>query len=157
MHPREAPLSSSLQGDHLHPCWMTTFPVPLQEIALHSADESSIILCRSQMAEFTFFYPDMHVHILYEERDTSDKSILTIFSWSVRPMQPQSPLDFPGSSDGKGICLQCGRPGFDIWVGKIPWRRKWQPTPVFLTGESPGQRSLAGYSPWGRKLSDTME
>ena len=41
--------------------------------------------------------------------------------------------------------------GFDPWVGKIPWRRKWQPTPVFLLGEFHGQRSLAGYSPWGRK------
>ena len=37
------------------------------------------------------------------------------------------------------------RPGFDPWVKKIPWRRKWQPTPVFLPGESLGQRSLAGY------------
>ena len=42
-------------------------------------------------------------------------------------------------------------------VGKIPWRRAWQPTPVFLPGESRGQRSLAGYSPWGRKESDTTE
>ena len=47
--------------------------------------------------------------------------------------------------------------GFDPWVGKIPWRRKWQSTPVFLPGESHGQRSLAGYSPWGRKESDTTE
>ena len=39
----------------------------------------------------------------------------------------------------------------DSWIGKIPWRRKWQPTPVFLAGESHGQRSLAGYSPWGCK------
>jgi len=38
------------------------------------------------------------------------------------------------------------RRGFDSWVGKIPWRRKWQPTPVFLLGESHGQRSLVGYS-----------
>ena len=37
------------------------------------------------------------------------------------------------------------------------WRRKWQPTPVFLPGESHGQRSLVGYSPWGRKESDTIE
>ena len=43
------------------------------------------------------------------------------------------------------------------WVRKIPWRRKWQPTPVFVPGESHGQRSLAGYSPWGRKESDTTE
>ena len=45
----------------------------------------------------------------------------------------------------------------DAWVGKIPWRRTWQPTPVFLPGESYGQRSLAGYSPWGGKESDTTE
>ena len=47
--------------------------------------------------------------------------------------------------------------GFDTWVRKIPWRRKWQPTPVFLPGESHGQRSLVGYSPWGDKESDTTE
>ena len=40
----------------------------------------------------------------------------------------------------------------DPWVGKIPWRRARQPTPVFLPGESHGQRSLAGYSPWSRKV-----
>ena len=46
---------------------------------------------------------------------------------------------------------------FDSWVGKIPWRRKWQPTPVFLPGQSHGQRNLAGYSPWGHKESDMTE
>ena len=46
---------------------------------------------------------------------------------------------------------------FDPQVRKIPWRRAWQPTPVFLPGESHGQRSLVGYSPWGRKQSDTTE
>ena len=48
------------------------------------------------------------------------------------------------------IHLQCRsrrRHGFDPWVGKIPWRRAWQPSPVFLPGESRGQRSLAGYNP----------
>ena len=45
----------------------------------------------------------------------------------------------------------------DPWVGKIPWRRKWQPTPVFLPGESHGQRSLAGYSMGGRTQSDTTK
>ena len=49
------------------------------------------------------------------------------------------------------------RPGLDPWVGKIPWRKEWQATPVFLPGEFHGQRSLSGYSPWGRKESDTME
>ena len=46
---------------------------------------------------------------------------------------------------------------FDPCVGKIPWRRKWQPTPVFLPGKSQGQRSLADYCPWGHKESDTTE
>ena len=52
------------------------------------------------------------------------------------------------------VCLQCRRPRFNPWVRKIPCRREWQPTPVFLPGESLGQRSLAGYSPWGCKESD---
>ena len=50
--------------------------------------------------------------------------------------------------------LQCRRPGFKPWVRKIPWIRKWQPTPVFLPGESHEQRSLAGCSPWGHKELD---
>ena len=57
----------------------------------------------------------------------------------------------------QSVCLQCGRPGFDPWVGRIPWRRKWQSTLVLLPGKSQGQRSLVGYSPWGRKELDTTE
>ena len=53
--------------------------------------------------------------------------------------------------------MWCRRPGFDSWVGKIPWKRKWQPTPVVLPVESQGQRSLAGYSPWGRNESAMTE
>ena len=49
------------------------------------------------------------------------------------------------------------RPGFDPQVRKIPWRRKWQPTPVSLSGKSHGWRSLVGYSPWGHKESDTTK
>ena len=49
------------------------------------------------------------------------------------------------------------RPGFDPWFGKIPWRRAWQPTPVFLPGESQGQRNLVGYNPWGCRESDMTE
>ena len=67
---------------------------------------------------------------------------------------------FPGGADGKEHACQCRRHKrhrFDPWVGKIPWRRAWQPTPVFLPGESHGQRSLVGCSPWGRKESDTTE
>ena len=46
---------------------------------------------------------------------------------------------------------------FHPWVRKIPWRRKWQPTPVILPGESHGQRSLVDYSPWGSKELDMTE
>ena len=53
------------------------------------------------------------------------------------------------------ICLQCRRPGFNPWVGKIPWRRAWQSMPVLVPAEFHGQRSFAGYSPWGRRESDT--
>ena len=53
--------------------------------------------------------------------------------------------------------LAVQRPGFSPGVGKITWRRKWQPTPVSLSGKSHGQRSLVGYSPWGRKKSGTTE
>ena len=55
------------------------------------------------------------------------------------------------------ICLSCRRLRFDPWVQKIPWRREWQLTPVFLPGEFHGQKSLAGYSPWSRKESNTTE
>ena len=54
-------------------------------------------------------------------------------------------------------CRRCKKYGFNPWIRKIPWRRKWQPTPEFLTEESQVQRSLAGYSPWGCKELDTTE
>ena len=52
---------------------------------------------------------------------------------------------------------RCKKCGLDPWVGKIPWRREWHPTPVFSPGEPHGQRSLGGYSPWGRKEPDATE
>ena len=69
-------------------------------------------------------------------------------------------LGFPDGTRGKAPTCQCRRHkrrGFDPWVGKIPWRRAWQPTAVFLPGESHGQRSLEGYSPQGHKQQDTTE
>ena len=60
-------------------------------------------------------------------------------------------------SDGKESAYICRRPGFNSWDGKIPCRRERQLTPVFFLGEFHGQRSLADYSPWGHKESDTTE
>ena len=65
---------------------------------------------------------------------------------------------FPGGASGKEpTCRRHKRCGFDPCVRKIPWRRKWQPIPIILPGESHGQKSLAGYSPQGYKESDMTE
>ena len=82
-------------------------------------------------------------------------SISTIYL--VASMQP---LGLPRWLSGKEFACQCWRRrrrGFNSWVGKISWRRKCQPTAVFLPGEFHGQRSLMDYSPWGCKESDTTE
>jgi len=63
-------------------------------------------------------------------------------------------ITFPGGARGKECICLCSRHTryrFDPWVGKIPWRREWQPTPVFLMENPHGQRSLVGYSPRGLK------
>ena len=75
-------------------------------------------------------------------------------------LQGTSKLGFPGGATGKESACQCRRrqrQGFNPWVGKIPWSRKWQSTPVFWLGEFHGQKSLMNYSPWGCKQSDTTE
>ena len=61
------------------------------------------------------------------------------------------PCGLPRWLSGRGSICQCRRHRFNLWVGKIPWRRKWQLSSVFLPGESHGQRSLVSYSPWGCK------
>ena len=69
-------------------------------------------------------------------------------------------MGLPRWRSGKESAYQCRRyrrHRFDLWVGKIPWSRKWQPTSTFLPGKFHGQRSLVSYSPWGCKESDTTE
>ena len=80
-------------------------------------------------------------------------------SWTGWPFLSLSwPLGLPCWLNGKGSACHCRDPwGFSLWVRKIPWRRKCQPTPVFLPGESHGRRTLAGYSPWGHEEADTTE
>ena len=97
------------------------------------------------------------------------RSVLSDSEWrhGLQPTGLLHPLDFPGKSTGVGChrqkitvykperepsLLQCGRPGFDPWVGKIPWRRERLPTWVFWPGEFHGL-----YSPWGHKESDMTE
>ena len=72
----------------------------------------------------------------------------------------KSKKGLPSGVSGKEPACQwrrCERHAFSPWVGKIPWRKAWQPTPVVLPRECPGQRSLSGCSPWGRKESDTTD
>ena len=97
----------------------------------------------------------------WKDQQVFDKQLIpTRNYWYLRPQNPGDPGTYilvPLSMvflDGevKEVCLQCRRCGFDPWVRKIPWRRKWQPTPVFLPEKSHGQRRLGGYSPWGRKV-----
>ena len=83
---------------------------------------------------------------------------------SVRPVcldyAQASPGGYPNGTSGKEPACQCRRlkrHGLSPWVGKIPWRRAWQPTPVFLPGESHGQRSLACCDSRGCKESDMTE
>ena len=66
-------------------------------------------------------------------------------------------LGFPGGSDGKESACKVGDVGLNLGLGRFPWRRKWQPPPVFLTRKFHGQRSLEGYSPCGRKELDTTQ
>ena len=73
----------------------------------------------------------------------------TVLSWG-----------FPGGASGEEPacqCRSCQRRGFDPWVGKIPWRRKWQSTPVFLPGKSHRQEEPGRPQRWGHKESDTTE
>ena len=100
----------------------------------------------------------MPVQDLAFKRTSSSISI----SWRLEPPCKKSNYhkSFPGGASGKESACQCRRCWileFHPWVGKISWRRKRQPTPVFLPGKSQGQRSLVGYSPRGRKGSDTTE
>ena len=73
-----------------------------------------------------------------------------VYHWFVG-----DPCSFSGGSDNKKYAVWENQ--FDSYVGKIPWRRKWQPTPVLLPGKSHAQRSLLACSPWGCEESDTTE
>ena len=80
---------------------------------------------------------------------------LCFLSYKIRVIRVSR--GFPGGSNSKGSAWNVGDLGLILVVGKIPWRKEWHPTPVFLPGEFHGQKSLVGYSPWGRKESDMTE
>ena len=102
-----------------------------------------------------------HFHYLGKEKVALFTLVFLHITWVSRGGYPQSISlniwGFPGSSVVKNTPANAGDAGygrFDPWVGKISWRRKWQPTPIFLPGKPHEQGSLAVYSPWGHKESD---
>ena len=98
-------------------------------------------------------------HLLSKDLLSKVKKNLKLKSWNKGKRQPKQfttlLVFFPSGAIGKEFACECRRhkgPWFDPWVGKIPWRRAWHPPPVFTAGESHGQRSLAGFSPWGHRV-----
>ena len=91
------------------------------------------------------------------------KSVFIVCIWLVKAKSSRTLWGFPDGSVVNNLptmqetACQCRRHEFDPRVRKISWRSAWQPTLVFLPGESHGHRSLVGYTPWGRKESDTTE
>ena len=83
--------------------------------------------------------------------------LLCLVMWVQLFLVSNVEMGLPWWLSGKEPACQSRRSGFGPWVGKIPWRREWQPTPVLLPEKSHGQRSLVGYSPWGCKESDITE
>ena len=119
-------------------------------------------VCEAGIMIPIYFLTKLRVSTLFQERTRESIFYVVFFfflshRWSLSLYIFYWFLYFPGGSDSKASCLQWGRPGFDPWVRKILWRRKWQPTPVLLPGKSQGRRSLVGYSPWGHKESDMTE
>ena len=118
-------------------CVATLYPAHLS-VPFPQGHRLALCLCHILVVLIIF-------HTLHQQKDSSMKSRMT---------------GFPAGTSGKEPACQCRRhkrPRFNTWVRKIPWRRAWQPTPVFLPGESHGERSLLGYGPWGRKELDTIE
>ena len=118
---------------------------PIKPPAHISLSESvSWELCSSDAYKWkTQTYIYIHIHRTY----------IHLFIY----MYIYSTSGFPGGSEVKETACQCRRPRFNPWIRKIPRKKEWQPTPVFLPGESHGQRSLVGYSPWGHKKSNMTE
>ena len=92
----------------------------------------------------------------HTELDTTEVTCLAAAA-HAKPTSLMDTWSFPWWLRRSSICLQCRKPRFSPWIGKIPWTRKWQPTPVFLPGDAHGQRSLVGYNPWACQESDTPE
>ena len=104
----------------------------------------------AQLCSYTFIYRKKHY--IYICNKIKYAFIFSSVAQSCLTLcQTLQHARLPWWLSSKESTYQCRRHGFNPWVGKIPERRKWQLTPVFLPGKSHGQRSLVGQSPWGHK------
>ena len=123
-------------------CRLLRQPVPFCPAASHAPRTSSTLLPSWHLLLPRFIF--LFVRLL-----------LSCLSTPPSIKAPYRYMRLPRVLSGKESTCQCRRHkrrGFDPWVGKFLWGRTWQPTPVFLAGEFHGQRSLAGYGPWSRRV-----
>ena len=135
---------------------MITSPLPLQSSSSELPETVSWAVVLSKSPNKTETHSSHIVHFYFSqqfrycsfhlEQEENEAVRLTCSG-----LENQSIAELPWWLSGKESACQCRTHGFEPWVWKIFWRKKWQPTPVFLSGKSQGQRSLAGYSPWGRR------
>ena len=156
----------------MHPVVVGSVPQSCPTLQLHGLQHARLPCPVSEKpVSITLMHPGSNMHKLGfclkwkgRTKPLSQKSNI----WPLEPTRDQviglSRINhivywcFPsGGASGKESTCQCKKQGSNPWIRKIPWRRAWLPSPVFLPGESHGQRSLAGYSPRGRKESDTTE
>ena len=112
-------------------------------VSVSSAVKQALLLSSSSLSSLLLYYyhPFSHFCLLYLMSFNPDSQGIGLSQWL-------------SSEESACQCRSRRKYEFNPWVRKIPWRRAWQPTPVFLPGESRGQRSLAGYSPQSHKELD---
>ena len=122
---------------------------------IHSLTWNKMSIFKEISKTFCFLSLQHFLFIPYFPAYSSSFSLILFFFKSMISLQ-----GFPRWLSGKESawqCRRCRRRGFNPWIRKIPWSKKWQPAPVFLPGKFHGQRSLVGYSLWGCKESDMTE
>ena len=130
---------------------------PSWSVYLDTWPDSVLFLCLNDAAGSSLWKAAARIYLCYFwylESKTQGKSLCCLGSFNGNWNQTQVLIDvsFPGGTSGKEPAYQYRRRKFDPWVGKILWRRAWHLIPVFLPGESHGERSLAGYSSQYRRV-----
>ena len=121
----------------------------------HSAALHVLILFPFQWLSHHFTHNHILPHFLSFFLFFSPSLSFTLASLTSYYILSMRIIGLPWWLSGEEFTCKCRRGRFNPWVRKIPWRRKWKPTPVFLPGKSHEERNLVGYSPWGHKNSQT--